>query len=321
MASYLPPIEILPIFDTQVFDTSNTSYLSYSEAKKYFVSYPIAQGTATITDFITGGISYLTPASGSFFNIGTNQVSGGTIRIGPTGVSGVSVHAGNIDCTNNQINNATDAALNNISLGNLQTSGVLNIGTGSRVLTGSGGAINIGTGAGATANPINIGGAGTVTTFTNGLTTNAPIIMPTTTYTPLSTQLGFMSNNLGSNNSSVTFPINGISTGTGSTVIRMVNMPIGLYMVTISIQVRNPSDIVNNTIIPGAITTTNVSTFINLERFNGPSSSLNASYRSCGVFSGGFQVLAASNTYVVNIATLSGTIDCNEAYFQYTRIA
>ena len=51
-----------------------------------------------------------------------------------------------------------------------QTSGVLNIGTGARVLTGAGGAINIGTGSGAVLNPINIGGAGTITTFTNGLT-------------------------------------------------------------------------------------------------------------------------------------------------------
>jgi len=162
MASYLPPTETLPIFDNTVFDSNNTT-LTYTTAKKYFVTYPLAQGTSTITDFIAGTISYLSPASGSFFNIGINQVSGGTIRIGPTGVSGVSVHAGNIDCTNNTINNATDSALNNLSLGNLQTSGVLNIGTGSRVLSGSGGAINIGTGSGAIVNPINIGGSGSST--------------------------------------------------------------------------------------------------------------------------------------------------------------
>lgn len=229
MASYLPPTEILPIFDTQVFDTSNTSYLSYSEAKKYFVSYPIAQGTSTITDFITGGITYLSPASGSFFNIGTNQVSGGTIRIGPTGVSGVSVHAGNIDCTNNQINNATDASLNNLSLGNLQTSGVLNIGTGSRVLTGNGGAINIGTGAGATANPINIGGAGTVTTFTNGLTQASGKYITTshigTITAPTSSQVGGVVT--GTDISGPTFPTSGNITSWVS-----ITLPSGTWVVT-----------------------------------------------------------------------------------------
>jgi hypothetical protein len=170
MASYLPPTENLPVFDNTVFDSNNTS-LTYTTAKKYFLTFPTAQGTQTITDFIAGSISYLTPSSGSFFNIGTNQVSGGTIRIGPTGASGVSVHAGNIDCTNNQINNATDSALNNLSLGNLQTSGVLNIGTGARVTSGNGGAINIGTTSTNSA-PINIGGVNTSATVSTSASTS-----------------------------------------------------------------------------------------------------------------------------------------------------
>jgi hypothetical protein len=45
----------------------------------------------------------------------------------------------------------------------------LNIGTGARVLTGSGGAINIGTGSGAVVNPINIGGTGSLTTVNRSL--------------------------------------------------------------------------------------------------------------------------------------------------------
>jgi hypothetical protein len=167
MATYLPPSENLPIFDTSVFDETNGAYLTYTSAKKLFLTYPIAQGEETIASLIAGSIDYTSPASGSYFEIGTNQVSGGTIRLGPTGVSGVSVHAGNIDCTNNTINNATDAAANNLSLGNSQTTGVLNIGTGVRATTGNGGAINIGGGAGSSA-PINIGpisavsGTGTV---------------------------------------------------------------------------------------------------------------------------------------------------------------
>jgi hypothetical protein len=166
MASYLPPTDTLPIFENSVFETNNTTALTYADAKKLFITFPTAQATSTIADFISGSISYITPSSGSFFNIGTNQVSGGTIRIGPTGTSGVSVHAGNIDCNNSTINNATSATLNNLSLGNLQTSGVLNIGTGSRVTTGNGGAINIGTGA-SSVGPVNIG-VSTCTTSVNG---------------------------------------------------------------------------------------------------------------------------------------------------------
>jgi hypothetical protein len=160
MASYLPPTENLPIFDNQVFNQNDVA-LTYSDAKKYFVTFPSAQGASTITDLIAGSIDYLAPLSGSYFEIGTNQVSGGTIRLGPTGTSGVSVHAGNIDCTNNTINNATDASLNNLSIANSQTSGVLNLGTGARATSGNGGAINIGTGSGSTA-PINIGMTGVI---------------------------------------------------------------------------------------------------------------------------------------------------------------
>jgi len=145
MASYLPPTENLPIFDTQVFDTAN------------------------ITDLIAGGISYLTPASGSFFDIGANQVSGGTIRVGPTGgSSGVSVHCGNIDFKNNTINNATSGTTGNINLGDVQTTGVLNIGTGIRTTTGNGGAININTTDNASNNaPMNIGGVNSAAVTTS----------------------------------------------------------------------------------------------------------------------------------------------------------
>ena len=102
MASYLPPTENLPIFDNQVF-SQNDEALTYGEAKKYFVTFPSSQGPTTITDLIAGEIEYSSPASGSFFDIGTNQVSGGTIRVGPTGgSSGVSVHSGNFDFKNIQ---------------------------------------------------------------------------------------------------------------------------------------------------------------------------------------------------------------------------
>jgi hypothetical protein len=170
MASYLPPTENLPIFDNQVFSTNDIA-LTYTEARKYFVTFPSAQGTSTITDFITGTINYLSPSAGSFFDIGANQVSGGHIRVGPTGTSGVSIHVGNIDFKNNTINNATDPALNNITIGHLQTSGVLNIGTGARTTTGNGGAINIGSTSTNSA-PINIGGVNSAAITTSSISTS-----------------------------------------------------------------------------------------------------------------------------------------------------
>jgi hypothetical protein len=227
MASYLPPTEDLPLFDNSVFDSNNTSYLTYATAKKYFVSYPIAQGTSTISDLITGTITYLTPASGSFFNIGINQVSGGTIRIGPTGGSaGVSVHCGNIDFKNNTINNATAGTTGTITIGDTQTSGILNIGTGSRTTAGT---INIGTGSGAILNPIIIGGAGTVTTFTNGLTQASGKYITTshtgTVTAPTSSQVGGVVN--GSDIASPTFPTSGNITSWAS-----ITLPAGTWIIT-----------------------------------------------------------------------------------------
>lgn len=194
MATYLPPTEELPIFDNQVFDIANNTYLTYTDAKKYFVSFPIAQGTSTISDLITGSISYLSPVSGSFFNIGTNQVSGGTIRIGPSGgTAGVSVHCANIDFKNNAMNNATSNTGGDVAIGSLQTSGTLNIGTGtSRTVDGI---INIGTGSSSVC-PINIGSSSTPITFNNSpilasgkyiTTTSSPLAITA----PISTQVGY----------------------------------------------------------------------------------------------------------------------------------
>ena len=59
--------------------------------------------------------------------------------------------------TSTTINSSSEAS--DLSIVPSQTTGVLNIGTGARLLTGNGGGINIGTGSGAILNPITIGGA------------------------------------------------------------------------------------------------------------------------------------------------------------------
>ena len=137
------------LFNPSFYTSSSSDYLTQTTAKKYFLSYPSAQGTETISNLISTSINYSSPLTGSFFDIGTNQVSGGTIRVGPTGATaGVSVHCGNIDFKNNTINNATAATTGSLSICDAQTQGVLNIATSSRVKASgtTNGDINIGTG-------------------------------------------------------------------------------------------------------------------------------------------------------------------------------
>ena len=145
------------------------------------------------------------------------------------------------------------------------------------------------------------------------------ITMPTTTYTPTSSQIGYSASINGSNNGTINLPIT-FSTGAGSTVLRVLNLPIGIYIATVSFMLNQPTDIVNNTAIP-TVTVSGATSYINVLRMNGPTSTSTSSYRSSGSFTGGFQVTSASNSYVVVLSTLVGSIICNESYFSYTRIA
>lgn len=54
MATYLPPLENVPIFDTLLF-TSPDSYLTYNTASKYFLKYPYAQGTENLRNITISG--------------------------------------------------------------------------------------------------------------------------------------------------------------------------------------------------------------------------------------------------------------------------
>ena len=112
-----------------------------------------ASTTITAGTDITATTGNITASAGSVSTTSGSITSAGVI-------TGTSIIAPSFNASTN-----TDT----VGISTTQTSGVLNIGTGARVLTGSGGAINIGTGSGATANPINIGGAGTQTTVNGHL--------------------------------------------------------------------------------------------------------------------------------------------------------
>ena len=56
MATYLPPLEDLGIFDSAIFSTDST-YLTIGTARKLFLAYPYAQGTENFTDITVAGTS------------------------------------------------------------------------------------------------------------------------------------------------------------------------------------------------------------------------------------------------------------------------
>jgi len=164
-------------------------------------------GTFVSTGIITGNGGILTPtlnpitAASSLF-IGDASTTGNIAIKGTDGASGIlaicdgpttstAINIGSNACITKirglQILDA--AAASTLDIAATQTSGVLNIGIGSRVTTGSGGGINIGTGSGGTANPIIIGGTASPISLAGPVSLSKPLILgsiPTA-----STQLGY----------------------------------------------------------------------------------------------------------------------------------
>jgi len=61
MAVYTPPTEILPIFDNSVFPASDSTVLTISNGRNYFLTYPVAQGEEIFSDGLTLSIDkYIT---------------------------------------------------------------------------------------------------------------------------------------------------------------------------------------------------------------------------------------------------------------------
>ncbi len=121
MSSEIPPTDYFNgiTFNPDFYQTTSSDYLTASTGKSYFLSYPTAQGTETITTLKTSSID--STALSTAMTIGSNLTAG------------------------------------DLSVGSLQTTGVLNLGVANtRTTTGNGGAINIGTG-GSVSAPINIG--------------------------------------------------------------------------------------------------------------------------------------------------------------------
>jgi len=284
MSVNTPPTEDIPIFDPSVFPSANGSALTVATGSKYFLTYPVAQGSEIFPSNITLQ-STLSDSSGGVLT--------GTSVIAPS------------------FNAAADATTTGICT--TQTSGTLNIGTGVRT---TGGVINFGTGSGATANPINIGGSGSLIALGGSVSLSKGLTLPTTTYTATTGQIGYNATINGSNNASITLPVTLITTST--VVLRVVNLPIGYYIGTVSLAISNAT-VANDTItVSGSVS--GCLSEIQLLRFMGPLIGGTA-IRAAGVFTGGFQVTSATSTYTVSISVNTGSVSAFDTFFSYVRIA
>lgn len=181
MTDYRPPTENVPIFDSLNF-LSGDEYLTFNQAKKYFLRYPYAQGLETFPAgiavntiqpiAITNTVNLFTTQTTGVLNIGTSATRSGAINIGTGATASTPLNIGiisgpNIVMAGRQIDinggsglplNLTTTGIgtfsasaglnlranNTINIGDTQsTTNVLNIGT-SAIRAGD---INIGTGA------------------------------------------------------------------------------------------------------------------------------------------------------------------------------
>jgi hypothetical protein len=123
MAEYLPPTENVAIFDTLNFNAGDEA-LTYNKAVKYFLKYPIAQGTETLQAINVNGIaSFLNDV-----NIGSSTTSNNTptlttykseVNLGSGGMGTINVECplnvggfGSITLTNADITMQDDSYIN-----------------------------------------------------------------------------------------------------------------------------------------------------------------------------------------------------------------
>jgi len=267
---------------------------------------------STVANPINIGSSTSTVSIGNTLAVNGALTSTGGITVPSASTIFVNTIETNGSGTGNNLSLANNLTTGNITIGEAQTSGDINIGASSGRLTS--GIINIGT-LSSVANPINIGSTALSPISLSGpVTIDSAFTLPSTTYTPSTSQLGYMGLTAGT----YTYPI--LCNTTASQVLRVINIPIGFYIVTVSIG-TNQAAVLNETLIASLTTSTNCTSYINFTRFNGPLQITSANHRSLGTFSGGVKFTSSTNTFIVSLATVVSTIQCNEAYFSYTRIA
>jgi len=96
-------------FNPSFYTSSSSNYLTKQTAKSYFLSYPTAQGTETISTLNCAVLN--TPSSTSNLDLGTNIING-TISMGDVQTNG-SIIIGNNGNTDTQIKGGTIKLMNN----------------------------------------------------------------------------------------------------------------------------------------------------------------------------------------------------------------
>ena len=162
-------------FNPDFYQSTSSDYLTLATAKNIFLTYPIAQGTETISALQTSLIQTPTPTEAFNFldsqtaNIyigeNTTGTTGQIIKIGASALT--TVKCGALAIKERAINNGTDASAGNIYIGDQQIGGSIYIGTGSQVIRTSGSTINIGNYS-TSSGTINVGTSATTTNI-NGI--------------------------------------------------------------------------------------------------------------------------------------------------------
>jgi hypothetical protein len=310
----------------------------------------VTGSTMTIgNNLTTDSIQIGTASTSNTITIGsasaTNQVNVGGVLVGTNSING------GTGGTNFQLYHTTTTG--SISLGDAQTSGVMNIGTGVRTTAGQ---INIGTGSGAVAVPINIGGTGSVTTnngtltSTGLITANGGLTMGGSTNitlgsgasAPTTGQLGNtvsttgvnLYNSTGYSKAICNATFNCFSANSGQGIL----LTPGSWMITYTIQCTTDSATLNwvylfNTYLVSNTTTSNYGTFAGAQVFISFNQAANYGFplnnngnnRPCG--SGTLLVSITANTYynvqayISTVAAQSGNLVLQNGNLTAARIA
>ena len=127
MSSEIPPTDYFTgiTFNPDFYQSSSSDYLTASTGQNYFLTYPTAQGSETITTLKTSSIEPSAPTTemtllgNQTANLTIGAGINGTIKIGPSTTG--SIHIGNIDHQNNAINNASNPGTGSLNFGTSQT--------------------------------------------------------------------------------------------------------------------------------------------------------------------------------------------------------
>jgi hypothetical protein len=299
-------------FNPSFFTSSSSDYLTKQTAKSYFLSYPTAQGTETISTLKASSIDSSTtttafdflPSQTANINIGNTSsgTSGQIIKIGPTATTAITV--GDLSVIANSLNNSTNSANRSVKIGDLQTDGGADLDLGAHISRL--GDINIGTGNLFSTPTINIG----ATLLNGSVRAGATINIGRMTTNPINVGNANANVTINSSSGSIKTPALATGTLTASSLITAnggVSVPAGQTLNVIGNQTSTGLITANGGITCAGLTTNSGITV------SGTPSSINAS-------GGSLTIGGATTTLIINSSTgqLWGATTFNIATTNFT---